>query len=154
MDKIIETKEYDEEIIKLWQQAFKDSREDVIFFLENARNVSCLCYYSDDCLCSMLFLVDCVVDDNNFKYIYAACTNENCREKGYMSKLLDYSQRNYQNVLLIPADEDLVKYYSNRKFTYKVDIDNILFDECSEIKEYLFEGCSLSKPFALAFRGE
>lgn len=153
MDKIVETTSYNDDIIKLWQQAFGDSKEDVLFFLEKCANKSCLCYY-DGMLCSMLFLVDCSVNGEDFKYIYAACTSEKCRKKGYMSKLLEYCQSKYSNLLLIPADENLVNFYSNRDFKHKIEINNILFNECQEIKEYLFEGCSLKNPFALAFKGE
>lgn len=149
----IETKEYNEEHIALWQQAFGDSREDVLFFLENAKHIKCLCLY-DDRLCSMLFLVDCKVAENNYKYIYAACTDKICRNNGYMSMLLNYAQDNYNNVVLIPADDSLVSYYSERNFNYKVDISSILFNECDEIKEYLFEGCTLENPFALAYIGD
>lgn len=153
MVNIIETKEYNDEHIALWQQAFGDSREDVLFFLENAKHISCLCLY-DNKLCSMLFLVDCKVDENNHKYIYAACTDKTCRKNGYMSMLLNYAQNNYNNIVLIPADDSLVNYYAKRNFNHKVDINNILFNECSEIKAYLFEGCSLETPFALAYIGD
>lgn len=153
MVNIIETKEYNDEHIALWQQAFGDSREDVLFFLKNAKHISCLGLY-DKKLCSMLFLVDCEVNQKNYKYIYAACTDRNCRSNGYMSMLLNYAQANYSNIVLIPADDSLVNYYSERNFNHKVDIKNILFNECSEIKEYLFEGCSLETPFALAYMGD
>lgn len=150
MDKIIETVDYDDKIIALWQEAFGDSREDVIFFLQNAKNICCLCLY-DNTLCSMLFLVDCKVNGVDFKYIYAACTAECARKKGYMSKLLMYCQEKYDNLILIPADKDLVNYYLKRKFKHKIDINDILFNERNEIQEYLFEGCSLKNPFALAY---
>lgn len=154
MVKIVETKEYNDEMIELWQQAFGDSREDVIFFLKNAHNISCLCLYDNVSLCSMLFLVDCRVIDEDYKYIYAACTDKMCRSAGYMSQLLKYAQENYKRILLIPADDLLVDYYSKRSFNHKVDINNIIFNECDEIKDYLFEGCSLKKPFALAYIGD
>lgn len=154
MVKIFETKEYNDEMISLWQQAFGDSREDVIFFLNNAHNISCLCLYDNDCLCSMLFLVDCKVLGEDYKYIYAACTDKSYRSAGYMSQLLQYSQVNYKRILLIPADNSLVYYYSKRSFNHKADIHNIIFNECDEIKEYLFEGCSLDEPFALAYNGD
>ncbi len=150
MDKIIETADYNDEIIALWQQAFGDSREDIIFFLENAKNISCLCCYEKS-LCSMLFLVDCKVKGVDFKYIYAACTAERARKRGCMSRLLAYCQEKYYNLILIPADKALINYYLKRKFKHKIDIKDILFNECDEIKEYLFEGCSLENPFALAY---
>ncbi len=151
MDKIIVTRDYNGEIIELWQDAFGDSREDVIFFLQNAKNINCLCFYNNTLLCSMLFLVDCKVKGVDFKYIYAACTSESARDKGYMSNLLTYCREKYNNLILIPADKDLVNYYSKRKFKHKIDIKDILFNERDEIKEYLFEGCSLENPFALAY---
>lgn len=154
MVKIFETKKYNDKIITLWQQAFGDKREDVIFFLKNAKNISCLCLYDNGNLCSMLFFVDCKVNDEDYKYIYAACTDNNFRSSGYMSQLLKYSQDNYKRILLIPADYSLVDYYSKRSFNHKADINNIIFNECDEIKEYLFEGCSLETPFALAYIGE
>lgn len=153
MVNIIESKEYNDDQISLWRQAFGDSREEVLFFLDNSRNVSCLSLY-DDMLCSMLFLVDCEVCGNNFKYIYAACTDKTCRNNGYMSILLNFVKARYSNVVLIPADDSLVNYYSERSFNHKVDITDILFNECSEITEYLFSGCSLNNPFALAYIGE
>ncbi|MGN1202248.1 MAG: GNAT family N-acetyltransferase [Eubacterium sp.] len=153
MDKIVEITKYDDEIIALWQEAFGDSREDVLFFLESCKNKSCLCFYNNR-LCSMLFLVDCKVNGVSFKYIYAACTGNACRKKGYMSKLLEYCQRNYGRAVLIPADENLADYYLKRKFNHKINVNDILFNECREIEEYLFEGCSLKEPFALAYEGE
>ncbi|MDE5984799.1 MAG: GNAT family N-acetyltransferase [Eubacterium sp.] len=153
MVNIIETKEYNDEHIALWQQAFGDSRDDVLFFLENTEHLSCLCLY-DNNLCSMLFFVDCKVAENNYKYIYAACTDKSCRANGYMSMLLNYAKMHYNNLVLIPADASLVNYYFERNFDYKVDINNISFNECNEIEEYLFEGCSLENPFALAYIGD
>lgn len=97
----------------------------------------------------MLFLVDCEINGEICKYIYAACTSKNARNLGYMSKLLEYSNSKYDNVILIPADDKLADYYLKRGFTHKININNILFNESEEIKEYLFEGCSLKKPFAL-----
>lgn len=154
MDNIVETVNYSEGIIALWQEAFGDSREDVLFFLNNAVNKSCLCRLDGNKLCSMLFLVDCTVNSVNYKYIYAACTANECRKCGYMSELLKYCQSKYSHVLLIPANEELVSYYNKRNFNHKVNICNIVFNETGEIKEYLFEGCSLKEPFALAYKGE
>lgn len=71
-----------------------------------------------------------------------------------MSMLLSYARDNYSRLVLIPADLSLVNYYLKRKFSHKISIDNILFNECSEIEEYLFAGCSLNEPFALIYKGE
>lgn len=137
-------------IITLWYEAFGDSREDILFFINNLKHGECIGYYNDSGLLSMLYLVDCSVNELNFKYIYAACTLKSARGCGYMGRLLEYALDEYDNVLLIPADEGLVKYYCNRGFTHKINIENILFNESKEIREYLFEGCELDFPFALS----
>lgn len=149
MISIYETTKYSPSVVSLWQEAFGDSKEDVLFFLNNCQNKSCLCAEKNSSLLSMLFLVDCEINGEIFKYIYAACTSKNARNLGYMSKLLEYCNSKYDNVILIPADDKLADYYLKRGFTHKININNILFNESEEIKEYLFEGCSLKKPFAL-----
>lgn len=146
---------YGEDIIKLWQASFGDSREDIEYFLTKCKNKKCLCLYNNSNLASMLFLVDCTVIGTEYGYIYAACTDKKAQGKGYMSQLLSYCRDNYKNVLLVPGSESLVKFYQDRKFNHKIDINNILFNESDEIVgEYLFEGSTLENPFALAYEGE
>ena len=155
MVSIREQELYGEDIIKLWQLSFGDSREDIEYFLTECKNKKCLCLYKDSELVSMLFLVDCMVLGNDYGYIYAACTDKKAQGKGYMSQLLSYCRDNYKNVLLVPGSESLIKFYRDRKFNHKIDIKDILFNESEEIAGgYLFEGSALEKPFALAYEGE
>ena len=139
-------------IVPLWQEAFGDSKEDILFFIDNCKNMKCLGYFDDNKLSSMLFLVDCKIDNIDFKYIYAACTYKAKRGRGDMSKLLNYSKAEFKNVCLIPADDKLVNFYSKRGFNIKFGLNEIGFDESEEIKEYLFEGCQLKEPFILAYK--
>ncbi|MCM1285561.1 MAG: GNAT family N-acetyltransferase [Acetobacter sp.] len=155
MSKIIETKKFDDEsIISLWREAFGDTREEIEFFLDNCENKSVLCYYKNNELLSMLFLVDCTVSNERYKYIYAACTRKRARKSGVMTELLDFAKECYSGILLIPADEKLSKYYKKRGFTHKIEIDFIRFYEIEDVIEYLFEGCELSRPYALAYIGD
>lgn len=151
MSNIIETKNYNEQIIELWQKSFGDSREDVLFFLKNCKNCICVC---DNEYMSMLFLVDCKIDGFSFKYVYAACTDVKHRKSGLMSHLLNYCKDKYKSIALIPADESLVDYYSKRGFDGKLDASKIIFNEIEQIQEYLLEGCSLDEPFAMLYKGE
>lgn len=153
MGRIVETKRFDDEgIITLWREAFDDSREDIEFFLDCCEYKSLVCYYNDnEQLCSMLFLVDASVNGERYKYIYAASTLKEYQQLGLMTKLLDFVKDNYSRVLLIPAESHLVDYYKKRNFTKQIDINNIRFFEIEDIEEYLFEGCELSEPFALAY---
>lgn len=139
-------------IISLWQEAFKDSEEDILFFLENCKHKNALGYFEENKLCSMLFLVDCKVEGRGAKYIYAACTYENQQRKGQMSSLLSFCEKEYNFLALIPANDKLVDYYDKRGFNLRSKIDNIIFDESDEIKEYLFEGSSLSKPLLSIYK--
>lgn len=143
-----------DDIITLWSEAFGDSREDIVFFADNVKNAECIAYYECGNAVAMLYLVDCMVDGENSKYIYAACTAFHCRNKGYMTQLLNYVKRNYNNICLIPAEMWLINYYESRGFTKQIEIDSIEFFETEEIEEYLFEGCELEKPFALLYEGD
>lgn len=150
MFKIYETEDYNHDIVKLWQDVFGDSSEEVQYFIDNCKHKTCLCLESDNVLASMLFLVDCNVGEDEYKYIYAACTSQMYRSNGFMTDLLEFTLRSYYNVLLIPADVNLVSFYNKRGFELNVDLSDIHFDENEEICNYLFDGCSLKKPFALA----
>ena len=142
-----------EAVIELWQEAFGDTNEDIEFFLKNCKHKSLLGFLLDDKLAAMLFLVDCSIRGLDFKYIYAASTKKEFRSKGFMSALLDYCKTNYDYLALIPANIGLIDYYKKRGFEKSEGIENISFNEIKEIKEYLFEGCELDKPFALAYFG-
>ena len=140
------------QIISLWQEAFGDSEEEIIFFLDNCKHKKCVGLCSGKELYSMLFLVDCTVDGESAEYIYAASTFKRRRGNGDMSKILEYCRNNYPVICLIPADEELVKYYKKRGFVNTADTSSISFDESDEIKEYLFEGSELKKPYLMIYK--
>ena len=138
------------DIVSLWSSVFGDSDEDVIFFIENAKNADCLAYYEGEKLVSMLYLVDCCIGGEKGKYIYAACTDKHYEGRGYMTALLQYSKNcGYNCLCLIPASDSLVEYYGKRGFQKSTEIENLSFNQSDEIKEYLFEGYELSEPRVL-----
>lgn len=139
-----------EDIIKCWKEAFGDSDEDILYFVDNVKNAKCLAYYDDDKITSMLYLVKCSIG----YYVYAACTLEEFREKGYMTELLNYVKAKYSPVCLIPAKPWLIDYYKKRGLNITIEISQLQFDEIDGIKEYLFEGCELENPIALLYKGE
>ena len=150
MYRIYETEHYNDYIINLWHDVFGDTEDEIRFFIENCVNKSCLCFECDGVLASQLFLVDCKVGNEEYKYIYAACTAKAYRKRGFMTDLLEYTLRSYYNVTLIPANSHLVDHYNNAGFKFKMKLADIHFDENEEICEYLFDGCSLEEPFALS----
>lgn len=144
-----------DDIVPLWSEAFGDSREDIVFFIDNIRNGVCLAEFQNDKAVSMLYLVDCSLNSKQAHYIYAACTDSKSRKKGYMAGLIKYCIDNYDRVCLIPADEHLVNYYNKQGLVFMHPVDDLKFNECRElIDEYLYAGCSLDSPVVLANKGE
>ena len=144
-----------DDIVPLWSEAFGDSREDIVFFIDNIRNGVCLAEFQNDKAVSMLYLVDCCLNSKQAHYIYAACTDSKSRKKGYMAGLIKYCIYNYDRVCLIPADEHLVNYYNKQGLVFMHSVDDLKFNECRElIDEYLYAGCSLDSPVVLANKGE
>lgn len=144
-----------DDIVPLWSEAFGDSREDIVFFIENIKNASCFAYFENNIAVSMLYLVDCVLNGKQSHYIYAACTTQNCRKKGYMSALIKYCAAEFDEVCLIPANEELIEYYKRQNLTFEYSVDKLKFEERKElINEYLYAGCSLKTPVVLSNKGE
>jgi predicted acetyltransferase len=141
------------DIIKCWQEAFGDSEDEILYFIDNVKDADCLAYYEDNQITSMFYLVNCKINNIDSKYIYAACTLNDYRERGYMSMLLDFAKRKYNSICLIPAKEWLIEYYSKRGFSHKIKIDDICFEQIKGINDYLFEGCELKNPIALEYKG-
>lgn len=138
------------DIAKLWSEAFGDNFEDIKFFYDNIRHGKCYAYYDDGNIASMLYLIDCTLNGRQSHYVYATCTLNEYRSRGYMSKLLQFISDEYDSVCLIPANENLIEFYSNRNIKYKNSLDDISFDECEKlINDYLFEGCTLGEPLIL-----
>lgn len=144
-----------DDIVPLWKEAFGDSREDIVFFIDNIRNGVCLAEYQNDKAVSMLYLVDCSLNSKQAHYIYAACTDKKYQKNGYMAGLIKYCIDNYDRVCLIPANEHLVDYYNKQGLVFKHPVDDLKFNECRElIDEYLYAGCSLDSPVVLVNKGE
>lgn len=144
-----------DDIVPLWSEAFGDSREDIVFFIDNIKNGVCLAEFQNDKAVSMLYLVDCCLNSKQAHYVYAACTDSKSRKKGYMAGLIKYCIDNYDRVCLIPADEHLVNYYNKQGLVFMHPVDDLKFNECRElIDEYLYAGCSLDSPVVLANKGE
>ncbi len=142
-----------EHMIPLWKEAFGDTAEDIVFFLDFANNYKCVGYYEKEALASMLFLLDCGIDGKRYHYIYAACTSSEFTGNGYMTKLLQFCKENYRPLCLIPASDGLEIYYKNRGFDKSAGIETLEFNQIDEIKEYLFEGYELTEPKALIYEG-
>ena len=145
------------QIVSLWSKVFKDSEEEIIFFLDNCKNYKCLGLFEGETLASMLFLVDCTYCNKQGYYIYAVATDENFRNKGYSTSLLHYAKELNENFLwLIPANDNLISFYQKRGFSVLLysdcDYENsVSFNQSDKITEYLYDGCSLEHPVGMIF---
>lgn len=147
-----------EQIISLWCDVFiGDSREDVEFFLDNSKNISCLGYLEEERLVSMLFLIDCIYSELKGKYVYAVCTHKDFRCRGYSSMLINEA-KNYMNdfLWLIPANLSLFAFYEKLGFKTKLYSDkkfshSIKFNETDDIIEYLYDGSEFEFPKGMVY---
>ncbi len=147
-----------EQITSLWSEVFGDSAEDIHFFLDRCKNKVCLGLFEDGrTLVSMLFLVDCAYCSMRGKYVYAVCTKENARKKGYASLLIEEAKKHMNDFLwLIPAKDYLFDFYSRLGFVTKLHsageyTNQIIFDETAEITEYFYEGSDYRLPSGMIY---
>lgn len=113
-------------IISLWQESFGDSERDIRFFLDyNYKPDNTLVIELDGKIVSMLFLlegelrINCI--DYPSYYLYAACTAESFREKGFMFKLLNEAasvakSRKKDFICLKPAEDSLYTFYEKNGY--------------------------------------
>lgn len=117
----------DSETLKeLWGRSFGDSDEYIDLFLERRFSPEntpvCRC---GDVVASQLFLLEGNLELNSRNlsayYIYAACTEESLRSRGYMSSLIDFAaqtvrERKRDLLCLLPGEASLFDYYSRFGF--------------------------------------
>ena len=117
---------YKQDIIKLWQEAFGDSRAYASCFLDKynelgGENLILGGVLEGDELVSFCFLLPCSLaskgEERNGYYLYALATKVSKRGKGYGSALckylseehLDGSNRDF--LFLVPAERELFSFY-------------------------------------------
>lgn len=114
-------------IVNLWNEAFGDSEDDIMFFLDNRfipENTLVYEYCGE--VVSMLFLLegDMVINGTAYPsyYLYAACTAKKCRGRGIMAELLEKAksvgaERYRCFICLMPGEKSLFEFYE--RFGYK-----------------------------------
>ena len=106
----------------LWMEVFGDSREDVDrFFIDVHRDENLLTHSEQGSVVAMLNIVELQTDYGPTAYLYAIATAKKWRGYGFASELIRQAiaisrERGYKAVMLIPADEKLVKYYKRFGF--------------------------------------
>lgn len=57
-------------------------------------------------------------------YLYALCTRSDCRRLGIAGSLIEWAKARFDFLFLIPANEALARYYSERGFTCSLWVPN------------------------------
>lgn len=111
---------------EIWHISFGDSKEYIDMFMEHQfKNALTVVYEEDSKIFSMFFLFRCdfSIRGKNHPsfYLYAAATLPQYRGKGIMGKMLEFSklyaaEKNFDFIILSPAEKSLYDYYSRFGF--------------------------------------
>ena len=113
-------------IIRLWEEAFGDTENEIRFFLDGCRKpLTALIYELGGEIASMLFLLegDMHINGKDYPsyYLYAACTLKNYRGRGLMAELLDFAKEIADKngkyfICLKPAEKSLFDFYEKHGY--------------------------------------
>lgn len=128
-------------IIKLWNEAFGDSKGDIEKFLSVFLEYV-LIFRNQDDVAGMLTLLPVTKNNIPGRYVYAVATLKKYRSQGISTRLLDFSKKyikenNEEFLILVPANTSLFDFYGNRGFKTASYIER---------KEYKYENFT-KKPF-------
>ena len=111
------TLHYRAQMRKLWQDAFGDTDIFLDSFFQTAYIPDhCLAIFAEDAIASILYWIDCEIQDQKLAYIYAVVTDPVHRGKGLCRKLMEDTHallkaRGYAGSVLVPQKESLRKMY-------------------------------------------
>ncbi len=115
-----------EDIIRIWNTAFGDSKEYIKSFLDK---FSQYVYILGNDAIMTLFPV--TLNDKQGHYIYAVAVDKEKRGKGLGKKLIEFAKENKDDFLvLVPADKGLFDYYKKLGFS-----DNAYIGEYAKVKK-------------------
>ncbi len=144
---LIENKDkYRDSLIALWNKVFGDSEDYIRLFFKRA-------YFDSECfgeivcgeVVSALYLLKCEIkfEGKTYKgrYLYAAATLPEHRNKGLMAKLIGEAQPYAREgeldfIALVPADDSLYDYYGKFGFVTSMYKYKLTADTAAENKSY------------------
>lgn len=114
------------QIVNLWNEAFGDSEDEIMFFINNRYlpNNTLVCEIDGE-IASLLFLLEgnmCIKNkDYPSYYLYAACTAKKYRGRGIMASMLRFAQKTAQNrgysfICLMPGENSLFDFYEKHGY--------------------------------------
>ncbi len=111
-----------EQLYSLWHNCFGDSEKYVLPFLDTflGKDNVYVCE-NDGKIVSVVYGLDCEIDEKKAQYFYAVATDENCRRQGLAKKeiefLIDYKNKQGTEIfLLTPSNEKNRSYYKTLGF--------------------------------------
>lgn len=144
-------------LISLWQEAFGDSEEYILRFLNSFFNSSNTpVVEADGEIAAMLFLLDGSMNIGGriypAYYLYAACTQKKYRGRGFMGELLEFSakearKRGRAYICLKPGEKSLFDFYAKHGYLGIFGRRNITVERQSD--EAFFELCEQADLFDL-----
>lgn len=119
-------KDDNEQLKKIWNVCFGDEDELIDRFLDVCRVEHVLVYRDELTVVSSLYMVP--MNNGTAIYLYALATLPQYRRKGIMSSLICESLKLCRKsgadyAFLIPAEEELIKYYNNLGFTGRASLE-------------------------------
>ncbi len=144
---LIENKEkYQDSLITLWNKVFGDSEDYInLFFKQAYFDSECFGEILSDEVVSALYLLKCEIKFEgktyNGRYLYAAATLSEHRNKGLMAKLISEAQRYAREreldfIALVPAGDSLYEYYGKFGFITDMYKYKLTADTTAENKAY------------------
>ena len=125
-----------EDIIRIWNKAFGDSKEDILNFLDKFKEYV---YILDKYAIMTLFPV--TLNNKKGHYVYAVAVDNEKRGMGLGKKLIEFAKENMEDFLvLVPADKGLFEFYRKLGFIENSSIgiyDKADTNEKISTKEYV-----------------
>ena len=118
----------------LWREVFGDENLWIDHFFVNHYTPEQLYTIEvDQKVCSMLYVVPFRMNGRRVGYVYAVATAVQERGKGYATRLLQQAivagrENGFEALALIPADEDLYRYYARLGFRGRYSVSFVVAD--------------------------
>lgn len=141
------------ELSSLWAVSFDDSPRSIRFFFQNRfRPEYCLVYRKNGKIFAAVYLLPAMLTmagvNYQAHYIYAAATLPDYRGRGCMSALLESaavagSKRGDQYSVVLPATEDLYRFYEKASYLRWYKASEVVFSQ-TELADYTKQGVGKS----------
>ncbi len=112
-------------IIKLWSEAFGDTENVIISFLENICKDNTVVYIKDERVVGMASILPVFCNNRKGRYVYAVATDKEYQGQGICKEIMsfidDFAQKTGESFLiLVPASKSLFDFYKKMGYNQTV----------------------------------